>query len=261
MAGGTDLIIHLRAKVFELDRVVNIKKIPELNQITISEKDGLTLGAAVPCYLIYDHPEVKRWYPALYDSAFLIGGIQIQGRASIGGNMCNAAPSADAIPSIIAYDGVCVLEGPNGQREVPASEFCTAPRKTVMRDGEMLVSIKFPPPKAGSGAHYLRFIPRNEMDIAVVGVGASVVLKNGTIESARIALASVGPTPIVATEAANGLAGKPANEESIAQAAEAAKGAATPITDMRGTIKQRTHLVGVLTKRALTKAIERAREA
>ena len=261
LAGGTDLLIHLRAKVFELDRVVDLKKIPELTEIAISAGEGLTLGAAAPCYQIYENQAVRETYPALFDSAWMIGGIQIQGRASVGGNVANAAPSGDTIPSVIVHRGVCVIVGPNGRREVPAAEFCTGPRQTVLQDGEILVSIKFPPPMKGEGSHYLRFIPRNEMDIAVAGTGASVVLNNGTIESALIALASVAPKPVVATEAQEFLAGKEATEENIVEASELAKKVASPITDMRGTIEQRVHLVGVLTKRALRKAVERAKGA
>ena len=175
--------------------------------------------------------------------------------------MANAAPSGDAIPSVIVHRGVCIVDGPSGGREVPAEEFCTGPRKTVLKDGEILTAIKFPPKEKGEGAHYLRFIPRNEMDIAVVGSGVSVVLNNGTIESARIALASVAPTPVVAEEAQDFLKGKEPTEENIVEASDLAKKVAKPITDMRGTVEQRIHLVGVLTKRALRKAVERAREA
>ena len=260
LAGGTDLLIHLRNKVFELDRVVDIKKIPELNELTISA-DGLTLGAGVPCYLVYGHADIKKTYPGLWDSVFLIGGIQIQGRASMGGNLANAAPSGDTIPAAIVYGGVCVIHGPGGVREVPTEDFCTGPRKTVLKDGELLVSIKFPKPKPNSGAQYQRFIPRNEMDIAVAGVGAAVVLSNGAIESARIALASVGPTPILAKQAGDLLAGKEPSESVIEQAAEAAVEACTPIDDMRGTIAHRKQLVRVLTRRTLNEAITRAKGA
>ena len=261
LAGGTDVLVQLRAKRYLIDRLVDIKKIPEMNELTCTEQAGLVLGAAVPCCLIYENQDVSRLYPGLIDSAFLIGGIQIQGRASIGGNLCNAAPSADAIPTLIALEATCNIVGPNGKRTVAVEDFCTGPGQNVLKDGELLVSIHLPPPKRNSGAHYLRFIPRNEMDIAVAGVGASVVLSNGKIESARLALASVAPTPVFATKAAATLVGKEANEEAVLEAAEEAKKAAKPISDMRGTIEQRIHLVGVLTKRALNKAIARAKGA
>ncbi len=200
-------------------------------------------------------------YPGLIDAAWLIGGIQIQGRASIGGNVCNAAPSGDSIPAVIALNGVCNIVGPNGTRELPAEDFCTAPGVNALQNGEMLVSISFPAPVAHSGANYQRFIPRNEMDIAVVGVGSSVVLdaSGQNFVTARIALASVAPTPVFAKEAGDSLAGKAVSEEAIQQASELAMAAAKPITDMRGTIRQRTHLIGVFTRRTLNIAIERAR--
>ncbi len=240
-----------------------MKSIPDVNELTCSASKGLTLGAAVPCYRIYEDQSINKLYPGLVDSAWMIGGIQIQGRASVGGNLCNAAPSADTIPALIALEATCVIAGPKGRRTVAVEDFCTGPSANVLQDGELLVSMTFPPPTARSGAHYLRFIPRNEMDIAIAGVGASVVLDQSKtrIESARIALASVAPTPVVAKEAQDLLAGKEANEAAIEAAGEAAKAAAKPITDMRGTVKQRVHLVGVLTRRALRKAIERAKEA
>ena len=261
MAGGTDLIVQLRGGRRELDLVVNGKNIPELNEITYDPEAGLTLGAAVPCYKIYGNAAVTNAYPGLIDAASLIGGTQIQGRASIGGNLCNAAPSGDSIPVLIALGATANVVGPNGAREIAVEDFCTGPGQNAWQAGEMLVSIHFPPPGAGSGAHYLRFIPRNEMDIAVAGVGVSVVLENGNIKSARIALASVAPTPLFVREAGEVLAGKPANDESIQAAASIAEDAARPITDMRGTIEYRKHLCNVLTRRALNTAIERAKEA
>ena len=176
--------------------------------------------------------------------------------------MCNGAPSADAVPSLIALEATCAIAGPSGTREVPVEDFCTAPGQTILQDGELLVSFHIPPPKPHSGAHYLRFIPRNEMDIAVAGVGSSVVLDGDgkSFASARISLASVAPTPLFVKEAGEALAGKEVTEGAIEDAAEAAMAAARPINDMRGTIQQRRHLVGVLTRRTLRVAIERAKE-
>jgi carbon-monoxide dehydrogenase medium subunit len=162
---------------------------------------------------------------------------------------------------MIALGGVANIAGPSGDRSVPIEDFCTAPRRTVMQPGEMLVSLHFPAPAPRSGAHYLRFIPRNEMDIAVVGAGVSVILENGTIKSARVALASVAPRPLFVKEAGDALAGKPATEESVRIASALAQDAASPITDMRGTKEYRKHLCEVLTRRALLTAIERAKEA
>ena len=262
LAGGTDVLILLREGVLDnVNFVVDVKSIPELNEITYDPETGLTLGAAVPCYKIYNDDAVAKAYPGLIDAASLIGGTQIQGRASLGGNLCNAAPSGDSIPVMIALGGVANIAGPGGERSVPVEDFCTAPGKTVLQAGEMLVSLNFPPPAPHSGACYLRFIPRNEMDIAVTGAGVSVVLNNGDIQSARVSLASVAPTPLFVKKAGDALAGKPATEESVRIASELARDAAKPITDMRGTMEYRKHLCEVLTRRALLTAIERAKEA
>ena len=191
LAGGTDLIDHVRTRRLTPDVVVDIKKLPELNVLEIG--DGLRLGAAVPCYKIYGNETIVRDYSALADSCRIIGGIQIQSRASVGGNLCNSGPAADSIPSLIALGATAVIGGPNGTREVAVEDFCTAPGKNVLQAGELLVELKFPSRPAQSGSHYRRFIPRNEMDIAVVGVGASVELdeKCETFVSARVALAAV----------------------------------------------------------------------
>ncbi len=261
LAGGTDLIVQMRTGRREADLVVDIKAIPELNQLAFDAAGGLTLGAAVECYRVYQHDEVKKAYPGLIDAASLIGGTQIQGRASIGGNLANAAPSADVVPALIALSATCVIAGPGGERTVPVEEFCLAPGKNQLKPGELLVAIRIPAPEAHSGSSYLRFIPRNEMDIAVAGAGVSVVLDGDRIASARIALASVAPTPLFVPEAGAALAGKPADATSIAAAAQIAASAAKPISDMRGTAEYRTHLCEVLTRRALQIAIDRAKEA
>ena len=261
IAGGTDILVMMRAGRRLADVVVDVKDIPELNQMTINSDGSLTLGAAVPCYLMYQDAAVSAAYPGLIDSASLIGGIQIQGRASIGGNLCNAAPSGDSIPAVIAYSGVCNIAGPNGTRQVNSEDFCTAPGQNCLQQGEMLVSIDFPAPAANSGANYQRFIPRNEMDIAVAGVGSSVVLdaSGQNFVSGRVALASVAPTPVFSRAAGDSLAGKAVSDEAIREASELAMADARPINDMRGTIRQRIHLIGVLTRRTLNNAVERAR--
>ena len=261
LAGGTDLLVVLRTGRLKPDIIVDAKNIPELNEITYDPKTGLTLGAATECYKIYSNAAVSKAYPGLIDCASLIGGTQIQGRASIGGNLCNAAPSADSVPILIALEVTCKIAGPKGTREVAVENFCTAPGQNTLQTDEMLVSLHFPPPVAHSGAHYMRFIPRNEMDIAVAGAGVSVVLEDSTFKSARVALASVAPTPLFVKEAGEALVGKPVNGESVQRAADIAGEAAKPITDMRGTIEYRKHLCEVLTRRALNVAIERAKEA
>lgn len=261
IAGGTDILVQMRSGRRTPSVVVDVKGIPELNSMSYDASKGLTLGAAVPCYEVYQNKTIAAAYPGLIDCASLIGGIQIQGRASVGGNVCNAAPSGDTIPAVIVLGGICNIAGPNGTRELPSEEFCTAPGQNALQNGELLVSISFPAPQAHSGAEYQRFIPRNEMDIAVAGVGTGVVLdaSGQNFVSARIALASVAPTPVFAKEAGDSLAGKAVSEEAIQQASELAMAAAVPINDMRGTIRQRTHLIGVLTRRTLNNAIERAR--
>ncbi len=260
MAGGTDLLVKARANVWELDAVVDIKNIPELMNLSVGS-DGLSIGAGVPCYEVYENSEIVADYPGIVDGASIIGGIQIQSRAGLGGNLCNAAPSGDGICPLIVYSAVARIASSSGIREVPVEDFCTGPSQTVLETGDLLVSIEVPKPAANSGAAYTRFIPRNEMDIAVAGVGVFVQLDSSgqNFESARIALASVGPTPILAATTGNSLAGKPVNDESIAAAASLARDAATPITDMRGTIEQRKQLVEVLTGRMIKQAVERAR--
>lgn len=261
LAGGTDLIVQLREHLREADLVVDVKKIPELTELSYSPARGLRLGASVPCTRIYEDTAVGAAYGALADSTRIVGGWQIQTRASVGGNLCNSSPAADTIPSLIALDAKCVIVGPGGTREAPAAEFCTGPGKNILQRGELLAAIVFPPPGERGGSAYERFIPRNEMDIAVAGAGSWVRLgANGnTIEQARIGLCAVAPTPRYAEEASKWLAGKPATEETYAAAGELAKKVATPISDMRGTAEFRTHLVGVLTKRTLATAVERAR--
>ncbi|WP_425617408.1 xanthine dehydrogenase family protein subunit M [Anatilimnocola sp. NA78] len=261
LAGGTDIIVQLREGMREADLVVDVKKVPELQELTFSAQHGLRLGASVPCHKVYEHLKIAAAYAAIVDSAKIIGGWQIQSRASIGGNLCNSSPAADTIPSLIAHHAYCEITGPRGKRHVAVEQFCTGPGKNVLQKGELLVAIVFPPCLTHSGSAYERFIPRNEMDIAVVGAGSRVQLNAAcdTIEFARIGLGAVAPTPKYAQEASEWLAGKPATEESFAQAGELAKKVATPISDMRGPAEYRTHLVGVLVKRTLLKATERAK--
>ena len=261
LSGGTDLLVQLREGRRKVKLVIDIKNIPEVNELSYNSDDGLHLGAAVPCYRVCLDEVVNRVFPGLVDAISLIGGTQIQGRASVGGNLCNASPAADTIPALIVHQATCLIAGPAGTRQVPVENFCTAPGQTVLQKGEFLVSLLVPPPPPQFGAHYLRFILRNEMDIAVAGAGASVVLAEDlmTISSARIALAAVAPTPLFVIEAGEYLAGRKVSPEVIEEAARIAQAAARPITDMRGTVAQRKQLSLVLTRRALQKAIERAK--
>ncbi len=259
LVGGTDLLVQMRTGRKQTGFVVDLKRVPELNAIEFDPAKGLRLGAAVPCCRIYEHRAILRTYPALAEVAALIGGTQIQSRASIGGNLCNAAPSADAVPVLIASNAVCHIAGPGGLRTIPVEDFCTAPGSNVLRAGELLVEFSIPSPEARSGVRYLRFTPRNEMDIAVAGAAVSVSLENGNFRAARIALSAVAPTPLLVRQASGLLAGQPVAQETIAAAAKLAGEAARPITDMRGSAEYRRHLSAVLTRRALESAILRAR--
>lgn len=261
LTGGTDILVQLREGMREADLVVDLKKIPELMDLSFSRQVGLRLGAAVPCTRIYNDPAVAAAYPGLVDSARIIGGWQIQSRASIGGNLCNSSPAADSIPALIAYNVTCHLSGPGGKRTVPVAEFCTAPGRNVLGRGEILTTLEFPAPQPKSSAAYQRFIPRNEMDIAVVGAASWVQLNaaGDRIEQARIALAAVAPTPVLAKAASEFLAGQPATPGTFAKAGDLARQAAKPISDKRGPAEYRVHLVGVLVQRTLALAVERAK--
>jgi carbon-monoxide dehydrogenase medium subunit len=260
LAGGTDLIVQLREGRRKAKLVIDIKNIPELTQVTFDPQGGLRIGAAASCSEICNDPNVSKYYPGLVDGIRLIGGVQIQNRASVGGNLCNASPAADSIPAVIVHEGICHITGTNGTRALPVEEFCVAPGKNALQPGEFLTSISVPAPKERFGAGYLRFIPRNEMDIAVVGAGTSVVLDadGKRFVSARIALGAVAPTPLPASDAGAFLAGKDLTHANIKEAARMAQAIAKPITDLRGTAEHRKHLCAVLVERALDKAIQRA---
>lgn len=259
LAGGTDLIDHLRTGRVSTDVVVDIKKIPELN---VLERSGETfhLGAAVPCRLIYSNEEILRDFPALKDACTIIGGIQIQSRASVGGNLCNSGAAADSTPALIALNASCVIAGPDGERTVSVEEFCTGPSQNILQPGELLKEIQLPVPTGKSSSHYQRFIPRYEMDIAVVGVGASLTLIEGgdSITAARVGLGAVAAKPFLAAAVNDFLVGKAPTEATFAEAGEIAKGLISPIDDHRGTAEFRTHVTGVLVKRVLTETARRA---
>jgi len=261
LSGGTDLLVQLREGNQHTDLLIDVKKIPELMEVAYDPLLGLRLGAAASCYQICHTAEVLDHYPGLVDAVSLIGGVQIQNRASVGGNLCNASPAADAIPALIVHEAVCLIRGPQGERNVPVEQFCTAPGKTVLQPGEFLVAVHIPPPRPHFGAHYQRFIPRNEMDIAVVGAGAAVTLdEDGNhFRSARLALAAVAPTPLFVPAVGDFLAAKEVTNEAILEAASIARAAARPISDLRGTAEQRRQLSEVLARRTLEIAVERAR--
>jgi carbon-monoxide dehydrogenase medium subunit len=261
LAGGTDLIIQVRERRRDVGLMVDVKGIPELTALEHAADGSLLVGAAVACARLYHDPEIVRRFPALIDSASLIGGIQIQSRASLGGNLCNSSPAADSTPTLIALSAVCEIAGPGGRRSVAVEDFCTGPGQNVLQPNELLVALRFPAPAANSGAAFERFIPRNEMDIAVANAAAGIVLSadGSSFVSARIAVGAIAPTPLFVREAGAALAGQPVGEAAIDAAAAAASAAARPITDMRGSVAQRRHLAGVLTRRVINTAVQRAR--
>jgi xanthine dehydrogenase FAD-binding subunit len=259
LAGGTDIIVQARERARKVERLVDIKHIPELTSFSYSAADGLSVGAAAPLYRLYNDADIKTHYPALVEAISVIGGTAIQGRASLGGNLCNSSPAGDSLTSMMALGAVAHIAGPNGERDVPVAEFFTGPGRNVLELGEFVTRIAFAPPAAHSGAAWQRFIPRNEMDIAVVNCGSWMQLDGDTVADARIALGAVAATPIMVPAAAEALIGRPVTEETIAAAAEASHEAASPIDDMRGSVKQRKHLARVLTQRTLNLAVERAR--
>ena len=259
LAGGTDLIIQMRAGVRQPGQVIDAKKIPELQTLSYAAQSGLRLGAALACCEIIDNPTVRQHYPGLVEAAGLIGSDQILARASVGGNVCNGSPAADTTPALIALGATCQIAGPKGTREVAVEDFVTAPGQTVLAADELLVEFRIPAPPAKAADCYQRFIPRNEMDIAVVGVGSCVALDGDTCSVARIGLGAVAARPLLAEEAGAALVGKPLDDAAIDAAAKLAQAAASPISDMRGTAEFRTHLVGVLTRRTLKEAAARAR--
>ena len=262
LSGGTDLIGQMRSGLRRLALLVDIKPVPEVNVLSYDPLQGLIIGAAVPCVRLCSDPAILAHYPGLVDAVSLIGGVQIQSRASLGGNLCNASPAADCIPALIVHEAECVIAGPGGYRKVAVENFCTAPGLTILQEGELLVSLHLPPPQAHSGASYLRFTPRSEMDIAVVGAGAALTLREDgcTVKTARIALGAVAPTPLLVAEAGEVLAGRMASAVAFEQATLLAQKAAQPISDLRGTSSFRRHLCGVLVRRALERALVRARK-
>ena len=260
LSGGTDLLVQLREGRRKAGLVIDIKNIPELTQIKFDPELELRIGAAASCSQICSDPNVIKYYPGLVDAIRLIGGMQIQNRASVGGNLCNASPAADSIPALIVHEAMCNITGPTGSRALPVEDFCIAPGKNALQSGELLTSITVPAPYEKFGASYLRFIPRNEMDIAVVGAGASVFLgdEGKRFIFASVALGAVAPTPLFVSEVGDFLAEKAVTRENIKEAAQIAQSMAKPITDLRGTAEHRKHLVAVLVERVLEKAIERA---
>ena len=261
LAGGTDLLVQLRAGMIAPDLVVDIKGISETREIRW-EDGTLVIGAAVTGAELGEHTAAKSMWPGVVEAAELIGSTQIQGRASLAGNLCNASPAADTVPALIAAAAVCRVAGPDGTRRVPVGDVCTGPGQLSLGDGEFVVAFEFPERPPRSADAYLRFIPRTEMDIAVVGVGVNLSFdENGRCSAARVALGSVAPTVILVEEAGAALVGTECDEAALETMAAGARAACRPIDDKRGTAEYRTKVAGVLATRAARIAAERARRA
>ena len=260
LAGGTDLLVRLRTGFVEPDMVVDLKRIGSLNEIA-DEADGLRVGATVPSAMLNEHEGAVAGWPGVCEAAGLIGSTQIQGRATMTGNLCNASPAADSVPAMVAAAATVRIAGPSGTRDVAVEDFCTGPGKTVLSKGEFVESVFLPAKPARSGEAYLRFIPRTEMDIAVVGVGVSLTLDaSGTCTAARVGLGAVAPTVLRCDAAADALIGTKVDEGALDAMAEACSAAAKPIDDKRGTVAYRVEVVGTLAKRTAIIALERAGE-
>jgi CO/xanthine dehydrogenase FAD-binding subunit len=258
LAGGTDLLIQMRNDMVEPDLVVDIKNIPEMRQIA-EEKGRFRVGAAVTGMEVMEHEGFNAAWPGVVDGVSLIGSIQIRGRATVGGNLCNASPAADSVPALIAAGAIVSIVGPNGRREIPVEDIAVSPGKTSLAKGEIVASFLFPEKAPRSGGAYLRFTPRTEMDIAVVGAGVDLTLgPDGTCTRAKVALGAVAARVLVVPEAAAALVGSKVDDAALARLAAAASAAAKPIDDKRGTKEFRTDVAGVLAKRAALKAAERA---
>src|SRR3954469_9455098 len=260
LAGGTDVIVQMETDLIEPPLLVDIKKIAELKQIT-AENGGFRVGAATPGMDIVRHAALCKAWPGIIDGVKLIGSIQVRGRASIGGNLCNGSPAADSVPAIIAAGAVARIVGPSGTRDVPVEQIPVGPGKTSLAKGEIIASFFLPPRPAHSGDAYQRFTPRTEMDIAVVGVGISLTLDgSGTCTAARVALGAVAPTALLVKEAADALIGTRVDDAALDRLAKAASAACRPIDDKRGTKEYRIKVAGVLAKRTAQQALERARQ-
>lgn len=260
LAGGTDLIIQSKPAGGNPLTVVDVKYIDSMMTATVDD-DGLTLGPAMSCAEFTARDDIKAVYPGLVESAYLIGSTQVQGRASVGGNLSNASPAADTIPALIANSARCVIAGPNGERDVAVEDFVVGVGKNCMVRGELLTKIHLPRPQARTSDAYLRFIPRTEMDIAVAGAGVSITLNNdGVCTAARVAIGAVAVTALLVSAAAEALVGSKLEDSALRAAAAAASAASKPISDRRGTVDYRRHVVGVLVKRAASIAAQRAQE-
>jgi carbon-monoxide dehydrogenase medium subunit len=257
LAGGTDLLPQMKNGLLKPALVVDLSGIDRVRRVD-NGSGGLRIGAAVTARELEVHPALGGAYRSIAESAALVGSLQVRNLATVGGNLCNAAPSADMAPPLVALEAQAVIAGAKGERRVPIADFFTGVRKTVLAPNELLVELIVPAPGPNSGGQYLRHTPRRELDIAVVGVASQLTMANGRCAKARIALASVAPTPVRATAAERALEGQAVTPELIERAATLAIEAAKPISDQRGSSEFRKHLVRVLTRRTLTTALQRA---
>jgi CO/xanthine dehydrogenase FAD-binding subunit len=260
MAGGTDLLVQIRTLDGSPRTIVDIKKLAETNRLEVGANE-IYIGAAIPGAKLTASRPLAACLPGLVEAVDLIGSTQIQGRASLGGNLCNASPAGDTIAALVANAGMCVIAAPGGQRELPVEQFVVGVGKNALQPGEFLLGIKFKRPASRTGDAYLRFIPRTEMDIAVAGAGVSVTLDaKGVCTAARVAIAAVAPTVILVPAAGKALVGSTLDEKALDAAGAACSAAASPISDKRGTADYRRKVVAVLCKRATKIAAERAKE-
>ncbi len=259
LAGGTDLLVQLKTDMIEPGLVVDLKRIAEMRVIK-KAADGFVIGAAVSGAELKEHAELKKHWPGIVEAANLIGSTQIQGRATLGGNLCNASPAADSVPALIAAGATVSIHGPKGRRELAVEDVVLAPRKTALTKGEFVVSFHVPLRNKGMGDAYLRFIPRTEMDIAVVGVGVALTADaSGVITAARIGLGAVAARPLYVKAAGDALVGSKLDAAALDKMVAAVRAACKPIDDKRGTIDFRIKVAGVIAHRTAIIAYERAR--
>jgi carbon-monoxide dehydrogenase medium subunit len=259
LAGGTDLLVQMRAGFVKPGSIiVDIKKIGEMTAIEDKGGGSFKIGAAVSGMKLHDHATFKKSWPGVLEAINLIGSKQIQGRASAGGNLCNASPAADSVPALVAAGAIVTVQGPKGRRDVAVEKIPAGPGRMTLEPGEIVVSFTLPARPAGSSDAYLRLIPRTEMDIAVVGCGVSLTMKGGTCTAARVSLGAVAPTVLLVEAAGKALVGSKLDAAALEAAAAACRAVCKPIDDKRGTIVYRTKIAGVLCKRATTIAAERA---
>lgn len=261
LAGGTDLLVQMRAGMVTPGLIVDIKNVAEMTSVEETSDGGFVVGAAVSGAVLEEHPKFGSIWPGVLEAVNLIGSTQVQGRASAGGNLCNGSPAADSVPALIAAGAIATVQGPDGSREMAVEDVPAGPGSTNLAPNEILVNFTFPPRPSGSGDAYLRMIPRTEMDIAVVGVGVSLTLEDGVCTAARVGLGAVAPTVLLVEDAANALIGTKLDDAAIDAAAAACSAACNPIDDKRGTIAYRTKVAGVLLRRTADIAANRARGA